>query len=614
MLTGDFNETWLTSPRTLVNSTYQSLCNKPDSNWEKELDSKFSTLISTSRDNIPWLSSDSLSGSLVKHYVMVQDIMDQEFYTKQFVARNKDNKEFRGTGKYSDILDIQQGYNVDWEDDKSLKRDTRLVYYCVPVPGRNSWTRPCSRHDVTAPSLDVSARSRDVPALSRDLTTQNNVVQMSTGKKRGAEEADGMDTTEDEEAKKVKSDGDDGKAVEEKDSSPFQGLNMVLPTDSGVCCIPLIYTQDTSPFKINDILEITGILERIEIDTTSCDMDEEERARFPPSSIVPRVHCVDVRLRQHINPLLSRDPLEFGEQEVVGVLGNVLSVRSELVTMLKKCVSGDPLAAEYLLLHLLSHVYGRRDEVVTLGKFAVNLTKCPPKETKFVECLSTLFSNISEKSFVLPLTITNFNISTMLPKKDYNANRLRSGLLQLPKGMQIILDETVLEPGQLKPNGIENLKCLGNLITWQKLAYDFGFSYNIEFECDAKVLILGEGKSLLPSDVVVPLKSMQDNTNYEEIISEIHSDQEMMDRFRKYLTVLRHIEYDQVSEELQQRIEQDFVAERKSNPKEVTGDTLHRSLVIARLYGLSRGHLKLEEEDWNSAKSLERDRLSRIAA
>ena len=71
-------------------------------------------------------------------------------------------------------------------------------------------------------------------------------------------------------------------------------------------------------------------------------------------------------------------------------------------------------------------------------------------------------------------------------------NRLRSGLLQLPKGIQIILDETVLEPGQLKPNGIENLKCLGNLITWQKLAYDFGFSYNIEFECDAKVLILGE--------------------------------------------------------------------------------------------------------------------------
>ena len=97
------------------------------------------------------------------------------------------------------------------------------------MPGRNSWT--CSRQDVTAPSRDVTASSRDVTAMSRDVsamsrdvTTQNNVVQMSTGKKRGAEEADGMDTTEDEEAKKVKSDGDDGKVVGEKDSSPFQGM------------------------------------------------------------------------------------------------------------------------------------------------------------------------------------------------------------------------------------------------------------------------------------------------------------------------------------------------------------------------------------------------------
>ncbi|KAL5268229.1 hypothetical protein ACHWQZ_G002180 [Mnemiopsis leidyi] len=599
-------ESWLTEPRTVINNTYRAHCNNPDSDWEKEIEEKFSVLISNRRDTIPWLSSDSQSGSLVRHYVMVQDILDQEFYTKQFVARNKEDEIFNGTGKYSDILDIQQGYEVDWEDNRTLKRDTRLVYYCVPVPGRNTWTRPSSR-DV------VMTTSPDVMTTSRDVTTQNNVVEVSCGKKRGAEDPDEMDTDEDE-SKKVKSGENVETSQKEEDSSSFQGLNMVLPTDSGVCCIPLIYTQDTSPFKINDVIEITGILERLEIDTSSVEMDEEESARFPPSSIVPRVHCLDVKLRSHINPLLSCDPVDFQEKEVTEVLSAALSVRSELVAMLRKCTAGDPIAAEYLLLHLLSHVYGRRDEVMTLGKFAVNMTKCPPKETKFVECLSTLFSSISEKSFVFPLTITNFNISTMLPKKDYKANRLRSGLLQLPKGMQIILDETVLEPGQLKPNGVENLKCLGNLISWQKLAYDFGFSYNIEFECDAKVLILGEGKSLLPSDMVVPLKPMEDNTDYQQIISEIHSNEDMLNRFRKYLTVLRHIQYDEVSDELQKKIEQDFVAERKSNPKDVTGDTLHRSLVIARLYALSRGHTQLEEEDWNSAKSLERDRLSRIAS
>ena len=57
------------------------------SDWEKEIEEKFSVLISNRRDTIPWLSSDSQSGSLVRHYVMVQDILDQEFYTKHFVAR-----------------------------------------------------------------------------------------------------------------------------------------------------------------------------------------------------------------------------------------------------------------------------------------------------------------------------------------------------------------------------------------------------------------------------------------------------------------------------------------------------------------------------------------------
>ena len=56
-------------------------------------------------------------------------------------------------------------------------------------------------------------------------------------------------------------------------------------------------------------------------------MDEEESARFPPSSIVPRVHCVDVKLRSHINPLLSCDPLDFKEREVSEVLSTASSVR-----------------------------------------------------------------------------------------------------------------------------------------------------------------------------------------------------------------------------------------------------------------------------------------------
>ena len=73
-------------PRLKISSFF-SETNDLSSNWEKDIEDQFSDLIFAKRNKIPWLSSDSPSGSLVRHYVMVQDILDQEFYTKQFVAR-----------------------------------------------------------------------------------------------------------------------------------------------------------------------------------------------------------------------------------------------------------------------------------------------------------------------------------------------------------------------------------------------------------------------------------------------------------------------------------------------------------------------------------------------
>ena len=52
-----------------------------------------------------------------------------------------------------------------------------------------------------------------------------------------------------------------------------------------------------------------------------------------------------------------------------------LNPRSELLSVLKQCLYNDPLAAEYLLLHLTSHIYGRQD-VMAIGKFTLNITGC----------------------------------------------------------------------------------------------------------------------------------------------------------------------------------------------------------------------------------------------
>lgn len=51
------------------------------------------------------------------------------------------------------------------------------------------------------------------------------------------------------------------------------------------------------------------------------------------------------------------------------------------------------------------------------------------------------------------MTIENMNHLKLVPHKDYTANRLVSGLLQLPSNTSLVVDETLLEQGQLDAPG-----------------------------------------------------------------------------------------------------------------------------------------------------------------
>jgi hypothetical protein len=82
-------------------------------------------------------------------------------------------------------------------------------------------------------------------------------------------------------------------------------------------------------------------------------------------------------------------------------------------------------------------------------------------------------------------------------RKDYDDNRLVSGILQLSSHTHLVLDETCLEPGKLDSNGVHNMAAICTLISQQKVDYDFHF-YKLEFQTDIPVLVLSEGKSLLP--------------------------------------------------------------------------------------------------------------------
>lgn len=74
---------------------------------------------------------------------------------------------------------------------------------------------------------------------------------------------------------------------------------------------------------------------------------------------------------------------------------------------------------------------------------------------------------------------------------------MTSGILQLSNNTHLVLDETRMETGRLNASGVKSIAAISNVIKNQKACYDFNY-YQMEFDCNIPVLILSEGKSLLP--------------------------------------------------------------------------------------------------------------------
>ena len=77
-------------------------------------------------------------------------------------------------------------------------------------------------------------------------------------------------------------------------------------------------------------------------------MLEDEKLASPPPSLVPRLHCIRLEKLEPTNPLLAGvptvAPVDFNE------------ARGMILSALSNALGGDMLAAEYVLVQLLSSV------------------------------------------------------------------------------------------------------------------------------------------------------------------------------------------------------------------------------------------------------------------
>lgn len=171
--------------------------------------------------------------------------------------------------------------------------------------------------------------------------------------------------------------------------------------------------------------------------------------------------------------------------------------------------------------------YLRKDDLC-LGSFPLNVTNFPSAKCKtFAKDLYRVISSLVPKSHYLEMTLDQLNdmnfipkwvenkqrkksfasfpsltffhtiSGSFLPRKDYECNRLTSGILQLSKNTHLVIDETSLTSGQVSAMGKKNYEAISDVIKFQKLNYDFTY-FSTEYETDIPVLILSEVKSFIP--------------------------------------------------------------------------------------------------------------------
>jgi hypothetical protein len=142
-----------------------------------------------------------------------------------------------------------------------------------------------------------------------------------------------------------------------------------------------------------------------------------------PASKVPRLQCITLRKISQQTLISTLPALHPG---VPVPLPAIEQIRQSLLDCLRNVIGGDSLAAEYMLLHLLSQVHTRVDSMA-LGKLSLNLTGCNPgvqgAPSPLAVSASNTIAKLLPRSHLMPLSLHSLNLASIAPRKDYAANR-----------------------------------------------------------------------------------------------------------------------------------------------------------------------------------------------
>eukprot|EP00911_Craspedida_sp_UC1_P002648 UC1_evm1s1948 len=448
-------------------------------------------------------------GSLVRYRCLVQDTFNPEYFLDFYQARiapdAPDLSVF--TGRFRDQL-IPAPENMAMNAPGSVVSE-RLPLYCVPVPGEATWARASyasqgmAAHEVEdhvsagAPARSKRRHAREDKEEGGDHGHQEAAgyatgagslaaaSEMGEGEGGGASAAASAATEAEtimaaaisSAAKKRRSSGSSASMGSSIGSNPMQqlkehssgsaasdlDLNLPLGAAEAPPVIVKMYDMDHG-VKIMDMVEFVGVYTPdIGADASVRAVAEAEaaggvsgigptaaeiRAHCPPSSLVPRLHCITHAVRAHNNPAL---PSVVSPDAIAAAAATAAVVRPALIKAFTGLLGGDTLAAEFTLAHLISRVHTRMSDGLVLGKLALNLYGINGGAgAAMIAGLCAAIGDLVPASHSFSMTLANMNGVRMTPVKDNEADRVAAGALQLGAGTQLVLDETCLGEGRLE--------------------------------------------------------------------------------------------------------------------------------------------------------------------
>ena len=194
--------------------------------------------------------------------------------------------------------------------------------------------------------------------------------------------------------------------------------------------------------------------------------------------LVPAIHVI--KIMDEPTPALAEDNQD-ASSAIIDYLSTAFS-------------PPDRLAGELLFLSLLSSPSVRPTSLPPLGTLSLNLLRKDPSITGNLE---RIISSISPRVVYQPLSLPLLHSASFSPSSTDAS--LESGLLQLAPGTVLLVGEDEMgQGGQLQEKAVKNLRALIECAKDQTVRYEYPYMDGLKMECSIRVIVLSEGKSLIP--------------------------------------------------------------------------------------------------------------------